>query len=386
VSTVPTAAGAARELVASRQPHGKRRLLLAGAVLLVAVLGAAGAVLATGRFVGSGSPNGGVTDNGSATTLQLVTQGPLTQQTSVSATIAYTGSYSVVNQASGTITALPTAGQIVAQGEVLYGVGGAPVVLLLGATPAHRGLQEGMSGADVAELNADLVALDLATPVQLNPASDYFSAATALALEHLQANLGLNQNGILALGQAVFLPTAARITTVSPSLGATVVPGQPVLQATSPAKLVVVQLDAALQTGVEVGDPATITLPDNQTTPGTVSNVGTVATSTSGASGSNETATVEVDITLDDPAATGDLDQAPVQVAVITARVDNAYIVPVNALLALAGGGYAVETVDARGVHHLLPVTLGLFDDGDGTVQISGSGISAGLQVVVPST
>jgi len=243
-----------------------------------------------------------------------------------------------------------------------------------------------MSGADVAELNADLVALDLATPVQLNPASDYFSAATALALEHLQANLGLNQNGILALGQAVFLPTAARITTVSPSLGATVVPGQPVLQATSPAKLVVVQLDAALQTGVEVGDPATITLPDNQTTPGTVSNVGTVATSTSGASGSNETATVEVDITLDDPAATGDLDQAPVQVAVITARVDNAYIVPVNALLALAGGGYAVETVDARGVHHLLPVTLGLFDDGDGTVQISGSGISAGLQVVVPST
>jgi multidrug efflux pump subunit AcrA (membrane-fusion protein) len=162
----------------------------------------------------------------------------------------------------------------------------------------------------------------------------------------------------------------------------------PVLQATSTTKLVIVQLDAALQAGVKVGDKATITLPDNSTTPGTVSNVGTVATSTgSGAgSGSGETATVEVHIALDDPGATGSLDQAPVQVAITTARVDNALIVPVTALLALAGGGYAVETVDAQGVHHLVPVTLGLFDDGDGLVQVNGAGLSAGQHVVVPAT
>jgi hypothetical protein len=151
-----------------------------------------------------------------------------------------------------------------------------------------------------------------------------------------------------------------------------------------------VQLDAALQAGVRVGDKATITLPDNRTTPGTVSAVGTVATSTnSGAgssSGSGETATVEVDITLDDPGATGNLDQAPVQVAITTARVTDALIVPVDALLALAGGGYAVETVDTHGIHRLAPVTLGIFDDADGLVQVSGAGLSADQHVVVPAT
>jgi hypothetical protein len=60
-------------------------------------------------------------------------------------------------------------------------------------------------------------------------------------------------------------------------------------------------------------------------------------------------------------------------------------IIPVNALLALAGGGYAVETVDARGVHHLVAVTTGLFDDADGLVQVSGA-LSPGDRVVVPAT
>jgi hypothetical protein len=32
----------------------------------------------------------------------------------------------------------------------------------------------------------------------------------------------------------------------------------------------------------------------------------------------------------------------------------------------------------------LLPVTLGLFDDADGLVQVSGRGLTAGLRVVVP--
>src|SRR5262249_37868614 len=159
---------------------------------------------------------------------------------SVSASIAYTGTYTVVNQASGTITTLPEVGQIVEQGQSLYAVGGSPVVLLYGSTPVHRTLQEGMSGADVAELNADLVALDLATRAQLDPASDYFGVATAVALERLQANLGLVQTGALALGQAVFLPTAARITAVSATLGAPAQAGATVLQATSTTKLVIV--------------------------------------------------------------------------------------------------------------------------------------------------
>jgi multidrug efflux pump subunit AcrA (membrane-fusion protein) len=66
--------------------------------------------------------------------------------------------------------------------------------------------------------------------------------------------------------------------------------------------------------------------------------------------------------------------------------VENALTVPVTALLALAGGGYAVEVVDPTGVHRLVAVELGLFDDAGGLVQVSGSGLKAGQRVVVPGS
>jgi hypothetical protein len=91
-------------------------------------------------------------------------------------------------------------------------------------------------------------------------------------------------------------------------------------------------------------------------------------------------------VTLTHQAAAGRLDQAPVQVSITTSSVDNALVVPVNALLALAGGGYAVEVVGAGGVHRLVTVDLGLFDDAEGLVQVSGTGVHAGQQIVVPST
>jgi hypothetical protein len=56
--------------------------------------------------------------------------------------------------------------------------------------------------------------------------------------------------------------------------------------------------------------------------------------------------------------------------------------VPVNALLAQTGGGYAVE-VTGPGGHHLVTVTSGLFDDAAGLVQVTGD-LTPGQHVVVP--
>jgi len=91
-------------------------------------------------------------------------------------------------------------------------------------------------------------------------------------------------------------------------------------------------------------------------------------------------------VTADHPAATGRLDQAPVDVSITTATVRNVLAVPVNALLALAGGGYAVEEVERAGLHQLVGVSVGLFDDATGMVQVSGGGLAAGQRVVVPAT
>jgi hypothetical protein len=73
-------------------------------------------------------------------------------------------------------------------------------------------------------------------------------------------------------------------------------------------------------------------------------------------------------------------------VAITTAAVHNALVVPVDALMALSGGRYAVEVVNFGGVHHLVDVSPGIFDDAAGQVQVSGSGLAAGQHVVVPAT
>jgi hypothetical protein len=291
-----------------------------------------------------------------------------------------------VNQASGVVTALPSAGAVIDCGQTLYRVTDTPVVLLCGRTPAYRSLYEGDSGPDVREVNANLVALGYATRSQLDPFSDYFGAETAYALEELQERLGVDQTGSLTLGQAVFAPGPLRITHVTGTLGTAAPAGVSVAQATSTTRQVVVNLDASQQASVSAGDRVLVTLPDGQTTPGVVAAVGTVASSSGGGSGSSSSSTtIPVYVTLKHPREAGSLDQAPVQVRITTAGVSDALIVPVNALLAQAAGGYAVETVDAQRTHRLVAVRTGLFDDADGLVQVTGS-LSPGDQLVVPAT
>jgi hypothetical protein len=312
-------------------------------------------------------------------------------------------SYSMINRAGGTYTKLPAAGQVIRQGHVLYRVDDRPVLLLHGSTPAYRTLSAGASGPDVAELNADLVALGFATRAQLSPKSVSFGPATTAAVMKLQAALSMTQNGTLTLGQVVFEPSAVRVTSVLAQLGGSAQVGAAVMQGTSTVRQVQLALSAAEQTTVAVGDKVSITLPDNRATPGVVSSVGAVAicapSSGSGGSGSSSatpgttacssgssTPTIAVGVTPSHLAAMGKWDRAPVQVGITTASVRNALVVPVTALLARSDGGYAVEVVGAGARNRLVQVSLGLFDDAEGLVQVTASGLSAGQEVVVPAT
>jgi hypothetical protein len=374
---------------AAAVPLARRRSRKAvWAIVVVFLLVAAGVSVAiVNPFASGGTSQPGVAGNADPTSLGTVTRQYLSSQTEVSATLGYAGSYSVVDQAQGTVTSLPAVGQVVGQGQVLYQVSGAPVILLYGSTPAYRSLSSGTSGPDVQELNADLASLGYATSSELSPTSDTFGSATSTALEKLEAALGVAQNGTLPLGQAVFLPTAMRVTTILATLGGTVRAGQSIMQGTTTTRQVSIALDASEQSEVKIGDKVTITLPNNQTTPGVISSVGTVATApaSSGSGSADGSPTITVLVNPADPPATGTWDQAPVNVTITTGSVSNVLVVPVDALLAQAGGGYAVEVAGARGVHHLVPVSLGLFDDADGLVQVRGSGLAIGQRVVVPA-
>jgi hypothetical protein len=366
----------------------RRSRLLAGLVVLVLL--AAALAWVTGALSTEPGHSSGVSDNGYPTSITTISEGSLSSQTSSDGTLEYTtpggSEYTVVNQASGTFSRLPRAGAVFSRGQVLYRVSDDPVILLYGNTPVYRALSEGNSGPDVRELNGNLVALGYATPSQLDPTSDYFSYETRDALERSQHELGEDETGSLSEGQAVFLPGQARISTVNAILGTSARPGSTVMEATSTSRQVVVNVDASEQSEIKVGDQVEITLPDGQTTPGMASSIGTVASSPASNSSSpgSSSPTLPVYIALEHPRAAGNLDQAPVTVEITTGEVRHALFVPVDALLAFSGGGYTVETVGAHGVHKLVAVTLGTFDDAAGNVQIIGE-VQAGERIVVPN-
>jgi peptidoglycan hydrolase-like protein with peptidoglycan-binding domain len=372
----------------------------AGAALAATVLGVlAIVVLSSG---GSSSPA-----SGDAPATAKVERGRLALQVSATGTLTYAAQadgspYAVVNQATGVLTALPRVGDVIKCGRALYRVQGHAVALLCGNTPLYRTLSEGMKGWDVKELNRNLTELGYADAAELEP-SGYFGSETRSALKDLKGDLGLAKTGTLGPEQAVALPEPLRISSVSTALGGPATPGAPIAEATSTARLVEVDLDPPQGEGIKDGDRASITLPSNRTTPGVVRSVGAVAadsgsdsgsastpgtglgSASSGGSGST-TPMVAVLITLKSLGNVGDIEEAPVRVAIITGRVTGALSVPVTALLARAGGGYAVETVDAAGPRNLVPVDLGAFDDANGLVQVRGPGLRAGQRVVVPAS
>ena len=362
-------------------PRQRRRRVVAGVAAGVVLLGAAGAWRA-GLFSSPAASSGG---EQAATATAAVVRESLSATTPMAATLGYAGSYTVSGQGGAALTELPQPGQVIGQGQALYQTGNrSPVVLLYGSVPDWRPMSEGTTGADVSQLNHDLVTLGDATSSQISPLGwDNYSWETTYGVQQLEEHLGVSSpSGSLALGQAVFEPTAIRVSQVTGSLGAPA--SGPVLQVTSDEHVVTVALDTSQESEVKAGDRVSVTLPDGTSTPGMVSSVGTVATtsSTQGAT----TTTVPVTVKLTHPVAAGWLDQAPVTVYLTTATAPGVLAVPVTALLARSPGGYVVEVIGPRGTRRYVPVTAGpVFDDNSGMVQVTGN-LAPGQRVVVASS
>ena len=373
-----------------RRVRGRRWLaaLPVGTVLAVAAV----AVLRPG-----GDQAAGGQPSKPPATAQVV-RTTLVDQEQVDGTLGYAGEVSVVSQLAGTITRLASKGEVVDRGQVLYEVDGKPVRLLFGERPAWRALAEGVpDGPDVRQLEENLVALGHATSRTLT-VDDKWTPATTDAVKRWQKATGAEQTGAVQLGQVVFVPAALRVSEHPQPMGSGAQPGAVAVKATLARRVVTVDMDARRQGLAKVGDAVEVQLPGGQRVGGKVTDVAKVAESSddgggggsggSGGGGGNtgggndDDPTVKVTITLDDPASTGGLDQAPVKVRFNGQRADGVLAVPVYALLALAEGGYGVEVVEGGG-RRLLPVQTGLF--ARGMVQVSGSGLTEGMRVVVPS-
>jgi hypothetical protein len=349
----------------------RRRLLIGlGSMAGLAMAGTVGALV--GRE-GDGKDSTGSTTPAERATKKLEVR-DLVEQDEASGTVGFGNSRQLALAVHGTVTALPAVGTIVDRGGELAEVAGQPVVLLFGERPAWRALPPppDNGGADVEQLEANLIALGVAKAGALGP-NWTWSDATTTAVKRWQKKIGVAETGAIDLGWIVFESGPVRITKHVAETGAQA--GGPLLQVTDTARSVHLDLAAAKQAEVHVGDAVEVVLPSGATTGAKVASVGTAVQS----EGQGDP-TLPVELTFDDPGAVGDLDEAPVTVKITTSSVKDVLTAPVESLLALSEGGYAVELVTGPTTTKLVGVTLG--PSADGWVQVTGD-VSEGDEVVV---
>ena len=307
---------------------------------------------------------------------RAVDRGDLVETESFEGRLRYRDPSVLYTAAGGVVTRLPEEGTAITQGEALFELNGAPVVLFLGERPAWRPLLDGADdGPDVQQLEQNLADLGWDPDDELT-IDEEFTEVTARIVEDWQADLGVPESGIVELGRIIFTTGPIRIARWLTEVGATLGPGSPIFEVSGTEREIVVQLEIDQRELVAEGASAVIILPDDLETPGTITSISNVAI----ADPQTGRQTVEMTIAFDNPAAAAAFEQAAVDVEVVSEQVLNALLVPVEAVLALAEGGYAVEVVEANS-SRLVAVELGKF--AAGLVEITGD-IREGDLVAIP--
>ncbi len=362
-------------------------LVIVGALLLGLVL------WHNSSTVGSAAPTS------SSTTTATVKRTDLVETTSYDGVLTYGDSRTVKSQAVGAVTWLPSPGSTIAAGGRLYDVNETSAYLMYGSIPMYRTLQIGVSdGQDVKQLETGLHALGF-DPDGMTIDSTFTSATTA-AVDAWQAHIGVTQNGIVTPALLSFLPGELRVQSVSAQVGDSTATGSPLYATTGTERVATVSLSAADSTVANSGAHVVVTLPTGATVPGVVTSVSTASSGSNNSSGSGggsggtvnqqgassgaSSSTVDVTVAVTDAKAAHEPDQTPVSVAFTSNGAKNVLAVPVTALIALSGGGYAVEVQTAGGASHLAAVTPGLYAVG-GLVQVTGDGVVEGTTVIIPA-
>jgi hypothetical protein len=274
------------------------------------------------------------------------------------------------------VTWLAPEGSIVRRGEPLYRVDDRPVALLYGRLPAYRSLREGARGRDVAQLERNLAALGVTQAAMAVDRS--YTAATSEAVRTWQRRRGLRPTGSIGAGQIAFLPGARRVGAHSAHVGTRLGAGAPVMQTSGLKRVVTVELPASRQTLVERGDQVRVTLPRGRAD-GRIERVGRVARRRrEGEPGQFQEPFIELTIGIGAGPQVAGLDEAPVTVAIERASRPHVLAVPITALLARAGGGFALESAGPD--RRMREVGIGLA--ADGYVEVAGRGVREGMRVV----
>ncbi|MEU3688160.1 peptidoglycan-binding protein [Streptomyces narbonensis] len=350
-----------------------RRKLVAALAAIVVVAGGGVAVTA----LAAPDERQAVADEGRAPATAPVTRGDLSDSSRQDGTLGYLGERKINAGPSGILTRIAPAGSTVERDERLYEVDGRPVLLMYGAEPMYRTLKTGDEGRDVRQLEENLAALGYVGFT----VDDEYTTYTADAVKRWQKSHGLKRTGSLGPDTIAFAGSAVRVKEAGAAAGDQVGPGRPVLTVTGSERVVRFKLPVADAGLAKTGTRVSVQLPDGTTAPGKVSSVG--RTASAGGEPQDRTPKIDITVSFDAPAKVKGVDQSPVTVDLTGETRRNVLSVPVNALLALPGGGFGVQVVE-NGRTRDVEVELGMF--GQGRVEISGKGLREGMKVGVPST
>lgn len=269
------------------------------------------------------------------------------------------------------VTSVVAAGSTVGLGDILYTVDGRPVVALGGPLPAWRSLSTSSTdGPDIAQLEWSLAALGY-DPDHTMTIDESFDSHTRQVVKAWQAGVGLDVTGTVTLGSVVFLDSGSvSVTTVDAAVGDSLGDGDPVVTLATDSQRVLVQVPAEDQQvmvpglAVQIGDA-----------PATVSELRSIQAS-DGSIG------VEAVIVPSAPIA-GATDGTVVRVKATTTSLTDVLLVPTQAVVSKIDGTYAVEVRDAAGADSW--VTVVVVGTSGNKVGITGNGLAAGAQVLVPA-
>ena len=273
-------------------------------------------------------------------------------------------------------------------------------ILMYGPLPAWRDLSnQSGAGLDIhqLEINLRILGFDPNNEITIDQT---FDSGTNNAIKRMQESLGLQSTGEIAFGEVVFMPGPIVIDSNDnyPQLGDTINNATPIISVTAIAQVtdkiekdgVITQSSTSLQTVsttidvvdqdlIEIGTPVEIELPDDEIVTGKVTEIGSIAVVN--ATSQAQEPYLEVTVALDGTTSYHRWTGAPVTVQITKDVAKNVLSVPTTALLSLLGGGYALEII-GESENYLVPVEVGVY--ADNWVEITGSNLNVGMEVVVP--
>lgn len=283
--------------------------------------------------------------------------------------LVFADAATIVHPVAGTITGIADPGLEVLTATVLYSVDNVPTVSLPGTVPAWRSMSIDAVGADVAQLEVALVELGYDS-FGLLTVDDTYTSYTADLVMLWQADLGVEETGIVELGTVVFTDGPSEVGAVFGEVGQTP-PPTGVLTVRSIERVVVFTVDQ--WPGLDVADVVIGRFPDR-----TEFEVVLLQVDSDGAG----TWTLTGELAASD-LPIGGAEEVPVDISWSVDLGSDLLVAPASSIKRLDSQSYVVEVVlgDIAGSTVFVPVELGR--QSGSLVEVRGD-VAEGTTVVSP--